>query len=853
MGFFNRAAAPIDYDRLSTEVAVKVAASMPATVAVQPQLLPRDEFGQGFPFGAGIPLTPYAIDPTNPMTGRPDPRRTEFPSSVNLQITSTRLLPFQVLRDVSERVDVIRRCIELRKSQMIALDWDIVISRQAIKRIMVAEGITSQGKASQLAREKYSNDMVRLRAWWEKPDRFNGQNFSAWLALLLEEQLVLDAPTLWPRRKANGEVVAIEILDGSTIKPLIDHRGSTPVAPNPAYQQILYGFPRGEFTASDSDAPDGYTFDQIMYRPRHVRTWTPYGSPSTEQALAAADVYLKRMAWIRGEFTEGTVPDTWLRAPSEAATGKHSMNPDNIRAWEAAINAELSGQDAERRHLRMLPPGYIPDQMKNFAELYKSDLDDFLIKIICMCFDCMPTEIGFAPKGGIGGKGHQEGEANSAQRKAIRPTAAWIEGLLTDISREWLGMSSELEFKLLGYEIEDQNAEEVVSDSQVRRGGIVLNEDRAARGLPLYDFPEADEPFIVAPSGIVFLRGAIAAQAQAATVAAQSQVPGVAPAETAVEGSASNPSPETPVTGDPIADGEPVPDGFVRIAGHLRAKPGAKVAEAAKFVSFAAKRAGRTWRDFEFEHLDRWEAAELNAAGRAGDGELVKSLVADVGKARARIVSRADKDKLIAKHGPQLAAVVRKGIPSADSLIGGWNDAVAADKSVSEHAKAAQTYVEDAFDIDEDELDSEIEDLQTAGHGAAWHEIAFADPDLDNPPSRLKALWDSAPDALIAGVIGLTVDALLSQDPESNLDTVTNADADAPWADTFASNELTPALSAGSLDVAEQYGMKHVRITASAGECDFCAEYDGRIMELDDESGMPPLHRGCACDIEPLD
>ena len=54
---------------------------------------------------------------------------------MNLQVTQTRLLPFGVLRDVSERVDVIRRCIEVRKSQMLALDWDITLSKQAMPMI----------------------------------------------------------------------------------------------------------------------------------------------------------------------------------------------------------------------------------------------------------------------------------------------------------------------------------------------------------------------------------------------------------------------------------------------------------------------------------------------------------------------------------------------------------------------------------------------------------------------------------------------------------------------------------------------------------------------------------------------
>lgn len=837
MGIFSRRAPVIDVAELAKAVALAMPAVTPAAV-----MLPREDFGGGYPFSPGMPLVPYGIDPRNPTTQRPDPRRSEFPISVNMQVTSTRMLPFPTLRESAERVDVIRRCIEVRKSQMLALDWDIRLSKEALSQIMEDENISSPGKAAELARLKFAPDINRLRRWWQKPDRFNGQNFSSWLGLLLEEQLVLDAVTVWPVRQANGDVVAFEVLDGSTIKPLLDHRGSTPRSPNPAYQQVLYGFPRGEFTASNSDKADGYLFDQLVYRPRYVRSWTPYGCPNTEQALAAADLYLKRMGWIRGEFTNGTTPDTWLKTP-----GTSKMTPAQIKEWETAINAELAGMEAERRHLRMLPPGYEPEQMRNFADLYKADLDEFTIKLICMCFDIMPTEIGFTPNQGIGGKGHQEGEANSAQRKSVRPTAVWIEDLLTDLSRDYLGMPPQLEFKLLGYEIEDQNSAEEVADSQVRRGAVTMNEDRAARGLPMYDFDEADEPFIVGPSGVIFLRGAIAAQAAAAAPVEPSS-PEATPA---VDASAKDPRPadtgtydgpgDVPAEGDVIAADEEVPEGFIRVQGHLRRKQGARVDEAAKFLKFATARKGKMWRDFTFEHLD---GVALNAAGRTGDLDLIKTLVADVGKAQARTVSRADKDRLIAKHAPLIASAIRDAMPSATSLINGFTT----DKADGDRRSAAKDYVTSV--IGKVSV-KPIVNYQTAGHNAAWNVISGDDPDPSDPPSRLKELWDKAPavrDALVVSVVGLTVDALLSRDPETNLDAVASTASE-----SFATNELTNALAAGTRDVAEKYGMTHVRIVASAGDCDFCDGYDGRIMSPDDSDGMPPLHRGCSCDIEPLD
>lgn len=856
----NTPPAPVDLNDLAGLVAAAVKSALPATAF---EALPRTEFGPGWLGSPGLPLVPQGIDPREPDTGRPAPRRSEFPQSINMQLAS-RFVPFTVLRDVADRVDVIRRCIETRKSQMLALDWDITLSKQAIKRVMLDNNVDSPGEAAQIARAEFAPAIARLRAWWEKPDRINSMDWTTWLSVMLEEHLVLDALSVYPRRRMAGDVVAFEIIDGSTIKPLLDHRGSTPQSPNPAYQQILYGFPRGEFTASDFET-DSFQASQLIYRPRIRRSFTPYGMPDTESALSSADLWLKRMSWIREEFTEGTTPDTWMKPPKDS-----KMQPDQIKAWETALNAELAAAISERRKLRAAPPGWEPQQMATFADRYKPELDELIVKLLCASFSVMPTEIGFPPGGGIGGKGHQEGEANSSHRRAVRPTATWIESVCTDISREYLDMPVELQFSLLGWETEDQNADEQVADSRSRRGAVTLNEDRAKRGLPLYSFAEADTPFIVTGSGLVFLEGAIAAQAAAGQGAGGAigapapmheleAAPSAEPASAIDPRPTNNPIDDIPEVGDPIGEDEPVPEGFIRVQGHLRRKQQpatpAAVDEAAKFVTFARRRAGAGWRDFKFEHVDTVVAAQLNEAGRAGDIGVVKRLVVDLGKAKARRVSRADKQTIVDHHAPKIAAAIRALLPSPAALVAGYT----ASKSVD--SDAAEAYMREQLDVDEtefDDLDGEIEDFVKAGHQSAWSAAWVGDEEDDEvpdgeAPGRLAALLDSVPDlrdTLIAGAIGLAVDALTSTRPEENLTDVLGT---AEFVDTFASVELTATCTAGTLDAAEAQNLVYVQLVVGGGECDFCQGYDGRIMSIDDDEGMPPLHNGCQCDVEPLD
>src|SRR5208282_2999867 len=89
--------------------------------------------------------------------------------------------------------------------------------------------------------------------------------------MLLEEMLVIDAATLFPRYNRGGSLYALDIIDGATIKPLIGEDGRAPEPPDPAYQQILKGVPAADFSA-----------DELLYLPRNVRSHRLYGMSPVE-------------------------------------------------------------------------------------------------------------------------------------------------------------------------------------------------------------------------------------------------------------------------------------------------------------------------------------------------------------------------------------------------------------------------------------------------------------------------------------------------------------------------------------------------------------------------------------------
>jgi len=293
---------------------------------------------------------------------------------------------------------------------------------------------------------------------------------------------------------------------GNTIKVLRDYRGGKPLPPNPAYQQILWGFPRGEYVADVDDQGkviNGYAPDTLIYKRRNVRTETLYGFSAVEQCLEDLDVWLRRRAWIRAEFTDGTVPAGLLRNNATS-----SWTPQQVLEYETALNDAWSGQTLERHRMRILPPGFELESHADVAERYKPEYDLFLLKQLAAHFATTIAELNFTETGGLGSSGYHEGQADIKDRNATMPTYRWIQGLVTGISRRHLGMPGELEFKILGLEDEDEAAADAVADTRVKSARMTYNEDRDRLGLPRYAFPEADMPIVVTSRGVIFLEGA---------------------------------------------------------------------------------------------------------------------------------------------------------------------------------------------------------------------------------------------------------------------------------------------------------------------------------------------------------
>ena len=576
--------------------------------------LPRDPYNN-VPFGPGEPLFPSPISPLLP-SGRPAPRQYEYEVSTNLQTTTTRSVPWTVLRDAADQVSILRSCIETCKSALTGLEWSFGID-SARARALAKRSSTSSHAVIIDLQDKFADDIERLHKWWSRPMR--GWTFVEWLSAILEDELILDAVALYPRMSLGGDLLAMEVIDSSTIKPILDDRGATPIPPLAAYQQILFGFPRGDYSASPCDDVDGEYADAVygplsfrgartdtlIYKVRNKRTRGPYGFSCVEQCLPDIDLWLKRQDWLRAEYSAGVTPEMIVTVDA-------TMTPEQLRQYQAVFNDDLSGRTAERQRAQFLPAGFNPSYPQSHDAKFNSDFDLQIVRLICAAFDVLPTSIGFSPNhgaGGMGSQGHSQGEQDAQLQRGTKPRARWIIDLINEISVNYLGMPPEVTFAFHGLDDQDEQKEATLLQGRIDNALMTVNEGRDQMNLPRYPWANANEPFLATPTGPAFLNP------DADPVSLPGNLPS-APQNHDGYQADSQPAAKPALPAAPRDE---------QVQGAPDDSP-AKRAEQKAFMTFARNRSGAKWRDFEFKVLAPEVGVAANQLASDGDLEAVKAL-----------------------------------------------------------------------------------------------------------------------------------------------------------------------------------------------------------------------------------
>ena len=276
-------------------------------------------------------------------------RQFDYPSGYNLNTTprADEAIGFPQLRALADSYDILRLVIETRKDQLAALRWTIQ-PRDKTKRKLSDPRIAA------------ISDFLAC------PDREH--SWDQWLRMLVEDLLVIDAPTLYKRRSRNGALYALEPIDGATIKRVIDDWGRTPMPPDPAFQQVLKGMPAVN-----------YTTDELFYLPRNVRTQKVYGFSPVEQCVLTINTGLRRALHKLEFYTAGSVPDALAAVPE-------TWTAQQIGEFQEYWDALLSGDTAQRRRIRFVPGGIAKGFIQTKEQVLKDDFDEWLARVVCYAF-----------------------------------------------------------------------------------------------------------------------------------------------------------------------------------------------------------------------------------------------------------------------------------------------------------------------------------------------------------------------------------------------------------------------------------------------------------------------------------
>lgn len=432
--------------------------------------------GAGIETGTGAdwfgPLNPMA--PTAP--DRVSGRLFDYPAGYNLNVQPKAYEPigFQTLRGFADAYDLMRLVIETRKDQIARLKWNI---KPRDPRAVVKGELETR--------------INEVKKFFLRPDKVHF--WDAWLRMILEDLLVLDAPVLHVRRTRGGDLYALEQIDGATVKRVIDDWARTPEAPTAAYQQVLKGFPAVDYMAHSAVSKKVWTPNgpqELIYRPRNLRVNRVYGYSPVEQIIMTINIGLRREVFQLNYFTEGTIPEALIGVPEQ-------WTPDQIRQFQDWFDSILQGNLAERRRARFVPSAVAKTYIETKSGELFGKAEEWLIRVICYAFSVSPQP--FIQQ-------MNRATAESAQEQAVQdglaPLQNWVKGLIDGIILDEFEMD-DVEFAWEDDRELDPGKQAEILTTYSGKGLMVLNEARAKLGLAPYDGEIYNKPMVMTSVGYV--------------------------------------------------------------------------------------------------------------------------------------------------------------------------------------------------------------------------------------------------------------------------------------------------------------------------------------------------------------
>lgn len=400
--------------------------------------------------------------PINPVAQQVQGRTYDYPVGYNniQRPRSTEGIGFTQLRALADNCDIVRLAIETRKDQIKALKWSFVL------------------------KDGGSDDDPRCQAlekFFRRPDRFH--DWGQWLGAIIEDLLVIDAPTVYPRRTNGGELYSFNFMDGALFKPLIDDNGLRPMPPDPAYQQWIKGVPAVDYRA-----------DEIIYLPRNIRTNRVYGYGPVEQIITMINIAIRRSLTQLDYFTDGTVPPVLLSCPE-------NWTVEQVQQFQKYMDSQWAGDLANKHKARAVGGGAKPTMLRESP--LKDEFDEWIARFVMYAFSLPPTAFTRQMN-----RSTSEQAQSAAEDEGLLPLMQWVDTFMDRIVTDFYGYD-DIEFQWQQKKELDPKTQTDIDDKNLRNGSTTIDEVRANRGMDPLPKGIGADPMIYTAQGVVKLADAL--------------------------------------------------------------------------------------------------------------------------------------------------------------------------------------------------------------------------------------------------------------------------------------------------------------------------------------------------------
>lgn len=421
-------------------------------------------------FGPMQPLAPMA--PAD-VAGRQFDYQVGY--NLNYNPRSDEAVSFAQMRTLATSCDVLAVVIEARLDQMAAMDWVVrpkIRTRSSPGALFYDPRKDAEG--DKLITEDQRERIAGIEAFLQFPDREN--SWDQWQRALLADMLIIDAPTIYRRYKRGGTLYSLDLIDGATIKPLLNADGRRPDYPSPAFQQILHGVPAADFTS-----------EELLYLPRNKRTNKVYGFSPVEQIIMTINTAIRRALSQLDYYLEGTQPDAFVGLPKE-------WNMEAVKGFQVYFDALMSGMLGKRRKVRFMPGEFKYQETKQPP--LKDQYDEWLARIICFAFSVDPTPFISQTNRSVA-----ETSKTRALEEGKKPTQRWFKNVMDRVLAEDFG-SPDLEFLYLENVEQDPKTQMEIDVGYSKAGIRAIDEVRAERGWTVWGGPYS-QPMVATNIGFI--------------------------------------------------------------------------------------------------------------------------------------------------------------------------------------------------------------------------------------------------------------------------------------------------------------------------------------------------------------